>query len=232
MDVDDAHREGVEQDVGQQAHEAREDDALDAPRAERVDHGGVERAPIGVAPCGRRRRPRRRPLARGRAPGAGHVRDDDGDPRVEAPRARWRRGWPAGSSRCRRRGRRARSRAGHSTRSSNGRSGRDAHDLAHARSAPRPAPRARRARAPPSAAATTKTKPDAGVERAPHLGLLDAPPRWMRSKTGARGQRASMRRPRPSGRTRGRLPGRPPPVMWLIARTSTPAASSACTWRA
>ena len=57
------------------------------------------------------------------------------------------------------------------------------------------------------------------------------PARCTRSKMGARGHARSSTKPMPSGRTRGRLPGIPPPVMWLIARTSTPAARTACTAR-
>ncbi len=83
MDVDDAHREGVEEHVGEQAHEPREHDPLDAAGAQHVDHGRVEGAPVGVPRVidgdglhAGRPRAVQRPRAR-------DVRHDDGDPCIE-----------------------------------------------------------------------------------------------------------------------------------------------------
>ena len=79
--------------------------------------------------------------------------------------------------------------------------------------------RARRRR--PPATTTTKPTPRLKVRR---ISASSTPA--LRDEVEDRRALPRRRRgaaPRPSGRTRGRLPGRPPPVMWLIACTSTPA---------
>ena len=86
----------------------------------------------------------------------------------------------------------------------------------------------RRRVASSSRSGTTKTKPtpQLNVRR---ISASSTGPRFsMSSKIGGprRCSRARSRRGR-RARTRGRLPGRPPPVMWLIAWTSSPAASTA-----
>src|SRR5580700_8717959 len=64
---------------------------------------------------------------------------------------------------------------------------------------------------------TTKRKPMPPLNVRRISLSVTPPPCWTSSKTGGRAHWALTRTPSPSGRTRGRLPGIPPPVMWLMA---------------
>src|ERR1019366_7031414 len=227
--VDDAHREGVEQRRRQEAHEPREHHELDASRPEDGDDRRVEVGPAGegvvvehdgldagVASTLERPRP-------------GHVRDHDRDPRVEPlPANRVENGLevrPAARDEDAQN-----DHAGHSTRSSNGRSGGTVTTRPSTNGAS-PAARSTSTARAAAPAGTTKTNPTPTLN-VRRISASSTPPAcFTRSKIGARAHACSTRSPRPSGRTRGRFPGIPPPVTWLIARTSTLAASIACTAR-
>jgi hypothetical protein len=86
VDVDDVHREGVEHHVREQAHEPCQDDPFGPVGAQGLHHGRVEGATalvMRVIDDDGRNAGGARPVDR---PGAGDVRDDDGDACVELAR--------------------------------------------------------------------------------------------------------------------------------------------------